>query len=268
MEHLSIYELSILLVEPSPTQRRIIEQHLKDEGILGIETAADARSAFNKMRTYTPDLVISSLYLPDAQAGDLVALMQSDPRLEHIPFMVISSERKWENLEAIRQSKVLALLPKPFNHQDLQRALIASLDYIVADELNLDLYDIKQLRVLVVDDSRLARKHLCRVLNQLGVEQLVEAKDGKDALHKLSADNFDLIVTDYNMPEMDGRELTEYVRTASEHSHVPILMVTSENDQARLSSVQQAGVSAICDKPFEVNNVRYLLTQLLEPEVA
>ena len=73
----------------------------------------------------------------------------------------------------------------------------------------------------------------------------------------------DLVITDYNMPEMDGRELTEYIRTQSWQAEVPILMVTSEQNMGRLAAVERAGVSAICDKPFEAGNIRRLISDAL-----
>jgi two-component system chemotaxis response regulator CheY len=77
---------------------------------------------------------------------------------------------------------------------------------------------------------------------------------------------FDLIVTDYNMPEMDGEALVNHIRANSNQSSIPIIMVTSEENENRLAAVQQAGVSAICDKPFEPGNIRTLLQQLFTDE--
>ena len=64
------------------------------------------------------------------------------------------------------------------------------------------------------------------------------------------------------MPEMDGKALVQHIRTLSMQPSVPILMVSSERDEGRLAAVEQAGVSAICDKPFEVNLIRRLLKNL------
>ncbi|OOV79279.1 two-component system response regulator, partial [Oceanospirillum linum] len=135
--------------------------------------------------------------------------------------MVVSSEQNYDNLEAVRQSKVLALLPKPFTRQDLHRALIATIEYINPDELDLDLYDIDNIRVLIVDDSRMARKHLSRVMQQIGITNITEAVDGLDARNIIEAHAFDLILTDYNMPNMDGEALVSYIRNESDLSHVP-----------------------------------------------
>ena len=264
MENLAVQDLSILLVEPSSTQRKIIINELRDEGVSSIEGVGSAREAYSQLQSFQPDLLISAMYLPDATAAELVELLQRDNKTAEIPVMVISSEQNYENLEAVRQSKIVALLPKPFSQLDLQRALVATLEYINPDELELDLYDAESLRVLIVDDSRMARRHLGRVLQQIGISDITEATDGVDAVKIIEQQSFDLILTDYNMPNMDGEGLINYVRNESELSHVPILMVTSEENETRLSSVKQAGVSALCDKPFEMTQVKSLLASLLD----
>ena len=75
---------------------------------------------------------------------------------------------------------------------------------------------------------------------------------------------FDLIVTDYNMPEVNGQELAQYIRNESHQSHVPILMVSSEANDTHLANIAQSGVNAMCDKPFEPNTVKKLIYQLLD----
>jgi len=76
----------------------------------------------------------------------------------------------------------------------------------------------------------------------------------------------DLVVTDYNMPEMDGKALIDHIRHKSWQNSVPVLMVTSESDQGRLAAVEEAGVSGICDKPFEPAVVKALLLKILQPQ--
>jgi len=97
----------------------------------------------------------------------------------------------------------------------------------------------------------------------MGLDNIDEAVNGLEAVELLSNNLFDLVVTDYNMPEMDGRELSAYIREQSTQQSIPIIMVTSEQNDSRLAAVQQAGVSAICDKPFEPENVRQLIKQLI-----
>jgi two-component system chemotaxis response regulator CheY len=102
-------------------------------------------------------------------------------------------------------------------------------------------------------------------LERIGFVHFVEASDGRNAISQIEDTMFDLVVTDYNMPNVDGLGLIDFIRTKSIQSSVPILMVSSESDQGRLAAVMDAGVSAICDKPFETNLVRNLVGQILDP---
>ncbi len=144
----------------------------------------------------------------------------------------------------------------------MSRALYAAADYLNPPE-DLDVAEIENLRVLLVDDSISSRRHLRRLLTELGIERVIEAVNGKEAVKLLEEAMVDLVITDYNMPEMDGRELTEYIRTQSWQAEVPVLMVTSEQNMGRLAAVERAGVSAICDKPFEAGSIRRLISESL-----
>ena len=259
----AIANLSLLLVEPSEVQQKIIIKSLAESGVKQVETAATQAQVLSLLESYHPDLVISSMYLSDGTADSLLQKIRLNPATEHQPFMLISSERNKKYLEQLRQSGVLAILPKPFSAKAITRALKATLDIISEEEVDLEHFDVTLLRVLVVDDSRFARKHIIRVLAGMGIPEPVEAENGKEAIAHLSEQSFDLIVTDYNMPEMDGRELTETVRGSNAYSHIPILMVSSEANDTHLANIAQAGVDAICDKPFEPATVRELLYKIM-----
>lgn len=266
MHSVTISDLSILLIEPSAMQLKVIIQHLRNEGIAQIEGCGSGNDALAILEQHQPDLIISSFYLPDMTAIDLVEQIKHNEKLSHIPFMLVSSESSFNILDTIRQAGVVAILPKPFAHEDLKNALRASIEFIDPQEINLEYYDIENVRVLVVDDSALARKHISRVLNNMGIVKITHAHDGKEGIDIFSADQtaFDLIVTDYNMPIMDGQQLIEYIRTGLGNSVVPIMMVTSEENETRLSNVQKSGVSAICDKPFDPQTVKEVLFRVLD----
>lgn len=259
-------ELAILLIEPSSTQRKIILSHLQEEGVANIDGVATGKEALEIIGHYPPDLIISAMYLPDMTATDLLGNIRSTDSMKDINFMLVSSETSVQSLDPIRQAGVVAILPKPFIHEDLRRALRTTVDYIDPEEIELENYEISDLSVLLVDDSSTARNHIKRVLSNLGIQHIETAKNGIEAAQILSGAEYDLIVTDLNMPEMDGQELTEFVRNELGNSYVPILMVTSEHDEARLGNVQQAGVSAIVDKPFEPQSIREILFRVLDEQ--
>ena len=260
----SLADLSVLLVEPSRMQANLVSRMLQHQGVRQVHIAENGQAALLKLKSGSAGMmVVSSLYLPDMAGTDLVAAMRADEDMESIPFILISSETRPQVLEPVRQSGACSIVTKPFNEQQLSRALYAAADYLnPPDDMDL-LAEIENLRILLVDDSKASRRHLRRMLEELGIERITEAVDGKDAVALLQTTMVDLVITDYNMPEMDGRELIEYIRTQSWQSAVPILMVTSEQNMGRLAAVERAGVSAICDKPFEAGSIRKLISESL-----
>lgn len=267
MSSMNLSDLSILLVEPSAMQRKVILTHLMEEGVSKIDGVDTGEAALKLLQNYAPDLIISAMYLADMTATNLLETIRSTESLKEINFMLVSSETNFKTLDPIRQAGVVAILPKPFNHADLRRALRTTVDYIDPEEMELENYDVTELNVLLVDDSVTARNHIQRVLKSLGIQNIQTANNGVEALQILKNADFDLIVTDLNMPEMDGQQLTEFVRNEMGNTYVPILMVTSEADEARLGHVQQAGVSAVCDKPFEPQSIREILYRVLDERV-
>ena len=268
MHSVNIADLYILLIEPSTTQLKVMIQHLNSEGIAHIEGISTGTAAKAALAQHRPDLIISSLYLPDMTAIELLEDIKYDDQLSPIPFMLVSSETSFKVLDAVRQAGVVAILPKPFVHEDLKNALRASIEFVDPQEISLEHYDIENVKVLVVDDSALARKHIIRVLNNMGIVKITQAIDGRQGVEIFSQDQnaFDLIVTDYNMPVMDGKALVECIRKEMHNTLVPILMVTSEANETRLSNIQKAGVSAICDKPFDPQTVKEMLFRILETD--
>ncbi|MBP5987010.1 MAG: response regulator [Azonexus sp.] len=259
----TLADLSVVLVEPSSMQAHLVSRMLTSQGVRSVKVLESGMAALAELSERHEGLVVvSSLYLPDMAGTDLVAAMREDPDLESIPFILISSETRPQVLEPVRQSGACSIVTKPFNEQQLSRALYAAADYL-NPPADADMTEIDSLRVLLVDDSMASRRHLRRMLTDLGIDKITEAADGKEAVALLQSTMVDLVITDYNMPEMDGRELTEYIRTQSWQCDVPVLMVTSEQNMGRLAAVERAGVSAICDKPFEAGSIRRLITESL-----
>ncbi|WP_347989400.1 response regulator [Methylomonas sp. AM2-LC] len=266
MHSIKISDLSILLIEPSAMQLKVILQHLRSEGITNIEGISSGKEALAVLEQHQPDLIVSALYLPDMTAIELLERIRHDEKLHNISFMLVSSESSFDVLDSIRQAGVVAILPKPFVHEDLKNALRSSIEFIDPQEISLEHYDIENVKVLVVDDSALARKHITRVLNNMGIVKITQAHDGSEGLEIFRKDQqaFDLIITDYNMPIMDGQQLIKHIRGELMNSVIPILMVTSEDNQTRLSNVHKAGVSAICDKPFDPQTVKEMIYRVFD----
>lgn len=255
-------KLTLLLVEPSALQRRIIVGECAEIGASNVDVVGSLADALDWLQGCHADVVVSALYLPDGTGTELVERMRQDPRWIDVPFILISSETRPQALEPVRQSGACGILPKPFSASQLAMALSRTLE--MPESLEMEDIDLESLRVLLVDDSPNSRRFIRRVLENLGLRNFIEADNGKDAVVMLAETLVDLIITDYNMPEMDGREFVEYVRTRSWQQTVPILMVTSESNMSRLAAVEEAGVSGICDKPFDTTVLQQLLAGILQ----
>jgi len=244
MTQLSPSDLSILLVEPSSMQLKLIMRHLNEEGVDKIDGASSGEEALKLIEKYPPDLLITSMYLPDMTASELLSTVHKDFADLSISCMLISSEKNHHALEPVKQTGVIAILPKPFNHADLQR-------------------DIDDISILIVDDSSTSRNHIARIFSSMGISNIDQVENGLEAVAQLQEKDYELIVTDLNMPEMDGNELVHHIRTEMNNTTTPIMMLTTENNEARLGEVEQAGVSAILNKPFDPTTIREMMHRLM-----
>ena len=124
MAELQLSDLTILLIEPSSTQAKIIQQVLNDEGITKLDVITNGTEATRYLQSCQPDLVISSMYFGDMTAIELLHNIRSDSSTSDLNFMLISSETSFEMLDPIKQAGVLAVLPKPFDRTDFRTALV------------------------------------------------------------------------------------------------------------------------------------------------
>lgn len=106
------------------------------------------------------------------------------------------------------------------------------------------------MKFLVVDDSSTMRRIVCNALRDLGHSDLVEASDGAEALEQLESERPDFVVTDWNMPNVNGLELTQSIRSHAEFSRLPILMVTTRGMKEDVMAAMQARVNNYVVKPF------------------
>ncbi|MDR2925175.1 MAG: response regulator [Azoarcus sp.] len=265
MASISFDSLTVYLVEPSSMQTQLVTHMLDQLGVSQMRHFSGAGEALSEMRAKPPDAVVSAFYLPDMSGTELVAAMRDDAALERVPFILISSETRPQVLDPVRQSGACCIIEKPFTPEQMQRALVSVLENASPPE-ELELGEDEEpenLKVLLVDDSVMSRNYVRHLLEDMGIKHIFEAENGKDAVTMLADTMFDIVLTDYNMPEMDGRALIEYIRTQSWQTEVPILMLTSENNLGRLAAVEKAGVSAICDKPFDQRTIRHEITRAL-----
>jgi two-component system chemotaxis response regulator CheY len=121
--------------------------------------------------------------------------------------------------------------------------------------------------ILVVDDSAAIRKILQRVLRQTGmaIGTIHEAGDGQEALERLRKQRIDLVLSDINMPKMDGLQLLASLRASPEWRTIPVVMITTEGGETKVAEAVKLGASGYVRKPFTADQIKEKLTGFLEP---
>lgn len=122
----------------------------------------------------------------------------------------------------------------------------------------------KNINVLVVDDFPTMRRIVRSLLRELGFTNVEEAEDGQEALTKLRGGVFELVISDWNMPVLDGLEMLKQIRNESALKHLPVLMVTAEAKKENIIAAAQAGASGYVVKPFTAATLEEKLNKIFE----
>ncbi|GLR70710.1 MULTISPECIES: chemotaxis response regulator CheY [Agaribacter] len=122
----------------------------------------------------------------------------------------------------------------------------------------------KNMKILVVDDFSTMRRIIKNLLKDLGFTNIQEADDGNTALPMLQQGDFDFVVTDWNMPGMQGIDLLRAIRSDDKLKHLPVLMVTAEAKKEQIVAAAQAGVNGYVVKPFTAATLKEKLDKIFE----
>ena len=122
----------------------------------------------------------------------------------------------------------------------------------------------KNIKILVVDDFPTMRRIIRNLLKDLGYENVDEAEDGAMGLEKLRNGNFNFVVSDWNMPNLDGLEMLKQIRADANLSTMPVLMVTAEAKKENIIAAAQAGASGYVVKPFTAATLEEKLNKIFE----
>ncbi|RCV90886.1 chemotaxis response regulator CheY [Billgrantia montanilacus] len=122
----------------------------------------------------------------------------------------------------------------------------------------------KNMSFLVVDDFPTMRRIVRSLLKELGYTNVEEAEDGQEALSKLRSGGFEFVVSDWNMPNLDGLEMLKQIRADDGLKGLPVLMVTAEAKKENIIAAAQAGASGYVVKPFTAATLEEKLNKIFE----
>ena len=122
----------------------------------------------------------------------------------------------------------------------------------------------KNMKILIVDDFSTMRRIIKNLLRDLGYNNTHEADDGNTALPMLKNGDYQFVVTDWNMPGMQGIDLLKAIRLGDKLKHLPVLMVTAEAKREQIIEAAQAGVNGYIVKPFTAATLKEKLDKIFE----
>lgn len=244
-------EEKILVVDDSKAVRYLVKRKLEEELPMIVETAEDLASTRALLEDHTTDylMAVADVNLPDAPNGEVVDYISS----KGIPSVVLTG-----NFD-----------------EDVRKKLYARniIDYLIKEghrDLDLIVHTIKRLRgnreykILVVDDSRFSRTYVTKLLNRQHY-QVIEAENGVEAFKLIEENNdINLVITDFDMPEMDGFELISQIRRKYGKDTIGIIGLSAREDDYLTAKFIKLGANDFLNKPFAIEEFYCRVNQNLE----
>ena len=242
----------VLLADDSPLIHRHTVPILEDDGYEVI-SAFDGAEAVALVRSRQPDLVITDVEMPKLDGYGVCKALKGDAETAHVPVLICSSLGEAADLERGFDAGADDYLVKPVVPEELSTRVRA---------LVLGSLPASRERVLVVDDSPAQRHYVADCLARQGFE-VTTAEDGLVALAKAQQVKPALVVSDYEMPNMNGFELVHALRRDPALRQIPVIMLTARDSKRDMAQMRAAGASAYLVKPFSQDKCIALVERTL-----
>jgi adenylate cyclase len=235
----------IVVAEDSRLQRRTWAGALRSEGFEVIE-AEDGRLGLEAVRRERPDLLLTDVEMPHMTGYELCAAVKSDPEISATPVVILTTLGGFEQIRRGFEAGASDYLvkPKEGERESFLDNLVERVQSILSGE-----GVVQRGSVLVVDDSNLTRSLVQTAVEKAGF-QVTPVASGEEALEVLSTARFDLMITDVEMPGMNGMELSHRVRNDPRTEDLPILVLTASRDRSHREMGKGIGVDGYLTKPF------------------
>jgi putative two-component system response regulator len=243
---------SILIVDDSSFIRSQITRELGEIGAL-VTQAEHGESAMNLVKTQNFDLIITDVEMPIIDGFELCRRLKENPGTRTVPVIILSSLDSDRDIDRGFQVGASAYISKSEAKTLLKDTVQAVLKKSVFHRDRL---------ILVVDDSKTIRNLVTEELEKAGFKVLT-AMNGKHALSLIKHHKPDLILSDINMPEMDGVDFCKAVKKDPSFSAIPFVTMSTNDDRSIMRRMLQIGASAFLVKPFNLEQVVITIEKLL-----
>ena len=236
---------TILIVDDDATNRLLLATNLEEYGYT-VNLAEDGEQALAALRAAPVDVVLLDLLMPKLNGFQVLAQMKAELQLQTIPVIVISAESELESVLRCIDMGASDYLPKPFEPGLLRTRVKAAMALR-------RLYEREHGYtgdLLVVDDDALNRMLLAAHLEEQGYTVTV-AENGRQALAKMQARTFDVVLLDLLMPEMSGFEVLEQMQAGGKLQHLPVIVISGADDMESVARCIAMGATDHLTKPFD-----------------
>lgn len=262
---MSLRGRKIYVIEYSVFIAGRIESILTEAGA-EVRTSANPTRALLDIVHWNPDAIVSNVNVGEMTGFELCLILKMMPDHAKIPFIILSSSKSEHVKAQIEAVGADYYIPKD-QHFDTNtyKAICRALNE--SDDLSLDVKVSAKKQggdtILVVDDSSVMRRIICNILASLGITKVAHAENGKEALARIGEQPCSMVLTDWNMPVMNGLELVYALRERDDTCTLPIIMITTEGASAEREQAEKAGVNAFLPKPFTRDSFRQVLQKFL-----
>ena len=236
--------LNILIIDNSVAMRSGLKALLGSLNANIIE-ASNGLDGLNLLSQTHFDVIITSVDMPKMDGLELCRRVKHTPATQAIPVIILSSSNAATDIDSAIQAGAAAYIAK----REARTRLYDTVQKIRAKSSSQ-----KERTIMLVDDSRPIRIMIQKGLLEAGF-RVIPAENGKEALALLSKNRPDLILTDINMPEMDGFQLCEVVRSDPEYATIPFVVMSTINDRAQMREIIKYGATDYMVKPFNVDEM-------------
>jgi DNA-binding response OmpR family regulator len=242
----------ILHADDSEITRKVMREFLETNGF-EVEQSPDGQAALEKALEIAPDMLVTDVEMPRKTGYELCKELKQHPALAHIPVIIVSSLRGGLDVEKGFECGANDYITKPIDWNEL---LSRIQETFRGAELR------GRERILVVDDSESTRQIVQQALGAQGFDVL-QAKDGDEGIKKAQELLPDLIITDFEMPRLDGLQLFQYLKADAKTSSIPVMMMAGRQSKRDQANMTKMGVRAYLAKPFTSDKLTIIVERLL-----
>jgi response regulator RpfG family c-di-GMP phosphodiesterase len=242
----------ILIVDDSAVIRHVLSKQLETLG-MGVTQAQDGRQGLDIALTEPFDLIISDVEMPNMDGYQFCREIKKHPQTRGTPVIILSSLDADKDIDNGFQVGASAYVSKATAQKDLEGTIARVLE---AHSFHRDRL------ILVVDDSLTIRKMVQKGLEETGF-QVVAAENGQAALNILEACRPDLILSDIDMPVMNGVDLCKSIQTLGDLAAIPFIIMSANNDRSMMRRSLEWGAAAYLVKPFNLEQLVITVEKLL-----